>query len=190
MDTDFFHSPNFKFPKLFTCPWKISFISRKLDTISTTCDLKSSIHLYRCLDLLEKSINAFLMHRVLPIIVFCVPGIQIISQYITINYHDHITMPGFLVFPVLAANAAISSMLLLTLASYVHTNSDKLLHVLASRSEGRISGKSGKTIKRGIKSLKPMKIRFGSNFIDQQTPIVIQTFCINQTVSLTLIMSM
>ncbi|OXA49146.1 hypothetical protein Fcan01_15418 [Folsomia candida] len=133
-------------------------MERKLQLSET---IHSSIHLYRRVHLLEKCVNDFVQPRVLPGLIFCVPGIQIIAQYITINHHADIAMPGFLVFPILLLNAVISNMLLLTLASFVHKNSTKILHNLTSKwVHGRT--KRGRATRRELKSLTPMKIKFGS----------------------------
>lgn len=52
----------------------------------------------------------------------------------------------------------------------------------------KVPGLEGKKlIRRQVKGCSMLKVKFGSNFIDRGTPLVIQNFCINQTVSLTLI---
>lgn len=40
---------------------------------------------------------------------------------------------------------------------------------------------------KGAKACTVLKIKFGSNFIDRGTPLVIQKFCLDQTMSLVLI---
>lgn len=95
-------------------------------------------------------------------------------------------MPGFLVFPMILFDAVIVNMLTITLASNVHKESVKLLRVMAKNAIGQ--GQYAVT-KRQLRACTLLKIKFGSNFIDRGTPLVIQTFCLNQTVSLGLIRS-
>lgn len=127
------------------------------------------------------------MHRILPAFLLCGPGIQIIAQFITIKHHKDIAMPEFLVFPILTGDTVTANMLLLTLASYVNKDSRRILHKLMSRWVERAGRKPCRSARKELKSLTEMKIKFGSNFIDRTTPLIVQTFCINQTISLTLI---
>lgn len=38
-----------------------------------------------------------------------------------------------------------------------------------------------------LKSLGPLKIQFGNNFVEALTPLVVQEFCVQQTISLLLL---
>ncbi|OXA64115.1 hypothetical protein Fcan01_00282 [Folsomia candida] len=123
--------------------------------------------------------------QILPSIMLCIPGIQIITLYVTLNHHSDIAMPGFLVFPLIAVNCGMNNVLAFTLASFVNSASEKVMESLAKKASG-LSGKKS-LIKRQIRGCSVLKVKFGSNFIDRGTPLVVQTFCINETVSLTLI---
>lgn len=124
------------------------------------------------------------MNRVLPTAITLVPGLQIVAQYVCIRLNTEIPMPGFLVFPLIGVNAIIYDILIFTVASSVHNLSQDILQSFCRK----ISGISMDPVeRRRTKCCSVLKIKFGSNFIDRGTPLVIQDFCMNQTVNLVLI---
>ncbi|OXA64261.1 hypothetical protein Fcan01_00207 [Folsomia candida] len=151
--------------------------------------MANCIRLYRSIHLLEKSFNAFLMQRVLPAFMLVCTGIQIIGLYVGIMHHADIPMPGLLVFHLLGLDAAICSMLIFTMASFVHAKSSEVLQILGKTSVGITENTDRKLLRRELKSLSLMNVKFGSNFIDRGTPLNLQTFALNQTASLCLIKS-
>lgn len=50
--------------------------------------------------------------------------------------------------------------------------------------KGKVKGKAEMKL---LKSYAPLKVRFGGNFMDQLTPLVIQEFCSVQTANLLLL---
>ncbi|OXA62575.1 hypothetical protein Fcan01_01536 [Folsomia candida] len=162
----------------------LNVIHSQLVSIRTKHDLKECIRLYKALQVLEKSFNAFIMNRVLPTAITLVPGLQIVAQYVCIRLNTEIPMPGFLVFPLIGVNAIIYDILIFTVASSVHNLSQDILQSFCRK----ISGISMDPVeRRRTKCCSVLKIKFGSNFIDRGTPLVIQDFCMNQTVNLVLI---
>ncbi|OXA61761.1 hypothetical protein Fcan01_00410 [Folsomia candida] len=162
-----------------------SILNRKIEAIKTEADLNMCIQFYQRIQILEKLYNSFLRDRILPSLMLCVPGLQVITQYVTINHYSDIAMPGFLAFPMIAVNCVVTNVLAFTLASFVNSASEEVMKSLGRKMRG-FSGKKA-LIKRQIRGCAVLKVKFGSNFIDRGTPLVVQTFCINQTVSLTLI---
>ncbi|XP_035708005.1 uncharacterized protein LOC118435717 [Folsomia candida] len=157
----------------------------QISIVKTPSDLHSCIKLYKSIQILEKYFNAFLLPRVIPVLITGVPILQIISLYVCLNHNQDIDMPGFLVFPLLLMEAAGTIIFVFTLASKINNSSETMVKFLK---DGIRKGSGNKAhLKKEIKSLSLLKIKFGSNFIDRGTPLVIETFCINQTVSLTLI---
>lgn len=130
--------------------------------------------------------NAFLKDRLLPGIMICSPLMQTAGMYVSINLHGEISMPGFLLFPIIAIDTGITNILVFTMASAVHNVSHRALTSLR-RNSMKLPGM--KLSKRQMMAFSNLKIKFGSNFIDRGTPLVMQNFCINQTMSLTLIKS-
>ncbi|XP_035702639.1 uncharacterized protein LOC118434048 [Folsomia candida] len=157
---------------------------RSLRLITFT-HMASCIRLYRSIHLLEKSFNAFLMQRILPPFMLTCIGLQIMGLYVCIMHQKDIPIAGLLVFHLLGVDAMICS--IFTMASLVHTKSTNVLEMLGRTVAG--IGKNRKVVRRELKSLTVMNLKFGSNFIDRETPLNIQSFAWNQTVSLCLIKS-
>ncbi|OXA61962.1 hypothetical protein Fcan01_00083 [Folsomia candida] len=79
-----------------------------------TCEM-----LYRKIQVLEKSVNAYLSERILPAIIICLPAIQIVALFVCINLHGEIKMPGFIVFPILWIDTMWGNAICFSLASLV-----------------------------------------------------------------------
>lgn len=147
--------------------------------------MASCVQLYHKISVLEKSINAVLMERILPCFILCVPVVEIVSIFVCISFHDDIAMPGFVMFPILGLDAILATTICLTLASKVHNVSKMLARRL--RSAEIMVRNRDMTMSREIKALSPLKIKFGSNFVDRRTPLVIQNFCVTKTMTLSII---
>ncbi|OXA53979.1 hypothetical protein Fcan01_11354 [Folsomia candida] len=150
-------------------------------------NLSDCIHLYRSIQLLEKSFNSILMHRVIPPVMMLTAGIQIVGLYVYITHHKDIpTHPGLLIFPLVGIEGIICNVLIFTVASFVYTSS---LHVLRSlrKRAGNMRETKSWTASKELKSLTFMSVKFASNFVDGGTPLSIQTFCMNQIASLCLL---
>ncbi|OXA54829.1 GTPase Obg [Folsomia candida] len=149
-------------------------------------ELKACIEVYRGIQILEKLFNNFLMDRIVPGMLLLMPALQVLTQYVSVMMHEDIPMPLFLVFPIIWLNTVTNNILIFTLASWVNNTSTKVLK------EQRSSiVKQGFGAKRStqVKACTVLKIKFGSNFLDRGTPLVIQDFCLNTTLSLILISS-
>lgn len=159
------------------------FYRKAKDAINQT-EHEYCVHIYRCIQLLEKCLNDFLMVKIVPALITFVPGIQILGQYICVKMHHDVRMPGFLIFPLLTIDAALINIIIFTLASRVNSVSIK---VLATHEKYSSKFKRTSAIKKSIRACAVLKIKFGSNYIDNGTPLVIQNFCADQTMSLILI---
>lgn len=148
-------------------------------------DKKECLQFYRALQVLEKYMNAFLERRIVPVTMLTIPLNQIIGQYVSICLHDTIPMPFFLMFPLIAVDTGVCNVLVFTLASWVHSGSLDVLRKLRRLTCGRRNSVFAKN----LKSCSLLKIKFGSNFIDRGTALVIQDFCMNQTANLVMINS-
>ncbi|OXA61754.1 NADH-ubiquinone oxidoreductase chain 2 [Folsomia candida] len=89
----------------------VKILNGKLENIETEAHLNICIQFYQRIQILEKSFNAFLRDRLLPSLMLCAPGIQILAQYVTLNHHSDIAVPGFLVFPLMGVNGVVTESL-------------------------------------------------------------------------------
>lgn len=144
------------------------------------------IRTYRRIQILEQSFNAALMGRVVPALMLCAPSIQIIGMYVCINLREEIPMPGFLIFPLMGLDCGVCNVMVITMASWIHNVSIKVLSAL-NRRAGQMQKIDRGISRRQVSSSYALKVKFGSNFMDRGTPLVIQNFCLTQTMSLILI---
>lgn len=134
---------------------------------------------------MDQYMNGFLTVRVVPSMIVGTPMLEIISQCVCVKLYSKIEMLGFLIFPLILLEAIIVNVMVYTLASWVNSKSTKLLRMHVRRTV-EFGGKKS-VLAREIKSCGVLKIKFGSNFIDSGTPLVIQNLCLHQTANLLLI---
>jgi len=142
------------------------------------------LKLYRALTCLENIVNDVNKYTTIPSIV-CSPWIlQILCLYGTFKTGHMIThTPAmFLFFMTAYINMAVGSIVVDTVASRVFTDSKTLLGLWRKT----VPSWSKYSMKQ-LTALVPARIRFGDNFINQSTAIVVQNFVISQTVSLIII---
>jgi hypothetical protein len=137
---------------------------------------------YRKLQVLEKIINSFMRNRLLPLFAWMYPIFEIILLYIVIKlFHStdsdsiKILMFAFMYFGVTVFTVGIFSA-----AAKVHNLSKEWI-------KWSKQGCKNKMERRIHKSIIPLRLYFGNNYVDTLTPCVIQDFCARQTASLLLL---
>lgn len=111
------------------------------------------------------------------------PAIQFFSCYVCIKLHDTMSLPALAFYFLIYGDAIILTTSVFTASSYVFITSRKLL--ARWRTEWKMTQNS--ELRRSFRACSPMKVRFGDNFVDNSTPLVIQDTCTRQTVSSLLI---
>ncbi|OXA43292.1 hypothetical protein Fcan01_22065 [Folsomia candida] len=129
----------------------IRVLSSEISRIQQSQDMDACIRLYKCIQMLEKSFNDFLMDRIVPAMLLCSPGVQLIVQYVCINHHNDIPMPGFLVFPIIGWNGGITNVLVYSLASGIHSASEAALVGI----KNKLVGLQGQKLIKGSLELVP-----------------------------------
>lgn len=135
--------------------------------------------MYRAIQILEVHLNNYGRIRIVPAFMSGVPFIEILSLFVIIKLHDQIPFPGFLIFPEGFITAFTSIMVFETIAAVLNTKSIGVIAAWSQLSTGKVRRKE-------VRSLRPLMVKFGQNYIDRGTPLVSQDFCISQTVSLLL----
>ncbi|OXA54724.1 hypothetical protein Fcan01_11035 [Folsomia candida] len=156
------------------------------DQDDRTTRIRHVFHTYRCVQLLDRILNSALKGELVPAIIGLVPQIQVFSLFVCIRLSSKIPFPGVLLFPLILTDASVVNFVVNTLAAAVNTNSSNLLVDLNQELRG-FSVRS--SFRKELKASRPTKIQFGQNFVDKGTPLVIENFCFNQTVSLLLLHS-
>lgn len=165
----------------------LQFFRRKIRASANISQMGKIISLYQRILLVEKSFNNFIKNQILPGLIFCAVVLEVLALYVCIELHRQVEMPGFLIFPMVMVDSVLTNLLVLTLASYVDKNSKNALSNL-TRKLVHIRGRTDRAIaQRRLRSCPSLKVRIWMNFVDRLTPLIAQTFCINQTVSLIMI---
>jgi hypothetical protein len=111
------------------------------------------------------------------------PAIQLFAAYVCIKLHETMSLPAVVFFILIYMDANILLTAATTPASRIHIKSNNLLKKWMSRKDVMKCAILRKT----LKACPPLKIRFGSNWVDQSTPLVFQDTSARQTVSFVLI---
>ncbi|OXA44222.1 hypothetical protein Fcan01_20873 [Folsomia candida] len=135
---------------------------------------------YRALQVLETILNASIRFRIFPTVLFLAPTMEILTICACIKYYDATDKIQLVLIAVLAVNATVLNVLYCTGAGIVCRKSGEYLRDMKARVKGKLD-------KKLLKSYAPLKVRFGSNFMDELTPLIIQQFCTAQTANLLLL---
>ncbi|XP_035711269.1 uncharacterized protein LOC118436774 [Folsomia candida] len=138
---------------------------------------------YRKVQMFEKILNACTRNTIFLKTALLTPSLQIFVSFAVITMHlsnqvDSLVTAMFLLIYLfdLAFTLQIFSS-----AAKVNTASRKWIK--------SCKGKNTKKIERKIhKSLAPLRLMFGNNFVEVLTPLVVQEFCVTQMISFLLIM--
>ncbi|OXA47796.1 hypothetical protein Fcan01_17086 [Folsomia candida] len=109
------------------------------------------------------------------------PILQIFCTFVLIKLSHHLPSQGYLTYPFAIFTCFTVCMVFETFAAQLFVNSEHLY------TDWKKELGLTKVNRRGIRALRPMRMKVGSNFIDRGTALVTQDFCINQTVSLLLL---
>lgn len=107
-------------------------------------------------------------------------SVNILGAYLTIKFNEELfSNIGNLLLPLLALETFVVIMGLGTTAGFVNKASKKTTAKLkvGMYDVVRQNGKDMTCLRRTINACCPMKIRFGSNFVDILAPLVITCFC-------------
>jgi hypothetical protein len=142
--------------------------------------------------------NGCMQSWFVPELIFSGSTMQIVCMFATIRLHDRIGMPGFSFFPLMGLDNFITVFFMNDFASgivmksglYLSTWRNASLLTHSNQANNNNNKKRYHQVRREIKSCTRMKVGFGSaNYIDRLTPLVMEDFCINQTLSLILLSS-
>ena len=141
---------------------------------------------YRTLKILENLLNDVVRRRLLPCFIWLAPIIETYSGFVSIALKDMIPWPEYGIFPFAYVDSTLSVIICTTAASFIHvTSSDLLQCVIKPRIFNGRNIKSGIKLRmRELRSCQPLKAKFGLNFADATTPLVVQDFCACQLASL------
>lgn len=114
----------------------------------------------------------------MPVALSVGPIVEVIALFAVIKWHSVFPILGVCSFVLIFCVQLAGLLFFESVAAQVMTRSEELL-TSWRRNVGI------ETVKRKyLKSFKPMKVTFASNYVDKLTVLVTQDFCLNQIVSL------
>ena len=144
-----------------------------------------TITAYRQIQLITLQINICSQTVLLPLILGGCLTMGILSFYICISLgssiYDRIDTA---ILPIAALDTFITVFVMSTLLSRVNLNSEEILQELKRMTT---RGRRACYLSRKQLGMESMKIRLGSNFVDQKTPLIMLSFAVNQIASLLLV---
>jgi hypothetical protein len=138
---------------------------------------------YKKLQIWDKTRDTFMMGRLMAFLMATTPMIEIncISALIIFGREMSLVESGFMYTT--GAEAFVFTFLIQVGVAKVYVRSRRWLNNLGNL-ENRDTPM--KVWKRVVRPLQPIKVHFGTNFVDELTPLIVQDFCWSQTASLVL----
>ncbi|OXA44507.1 hypothetical protein Fcan01_20712 [Folsomia candida] len=131
---------------------------------------------YRKVQIFEKLLNASTRESIFLKTALLLPALQIIMSFVTINMFH--ASQGLMTLMFLWLYVLAFSFTLLTFSAAAKANGAS--HGWIARCKG---GDGRKIARKFHRSLVPLRLRYGNNFVEVLTPLVVQEFCMRQTMS-------
>jgi hypothetical protein len=141
----------------------------------------TDVNEFRKAQLFERLLNSCVRSNLFPIAAVVSPTVQILCAFALIHSHYLLGISELLFFGIFFFDSVMINVLFFTGAKQVFSNSGEWLDKM-QRKHGK-----NKVQRRVLKSMLPLRVWFGSNWVDRMTPLVIQDFCSIQTVNLLLL---
>lgn len=145
---------------------------------------RNSISNYRELQIFEKLLNSCVLSRIFPSMAWLGPIVQIMGTFALIKFHGGMN-PFHVAFVVTeTVIMAGCNLILFSGAGRIYGKSCEWLVLVKNGKIGDIQNNVGRKV---LKSMPPLRVWFSGNFVDRLTPLVIQQFCMLQTMNLLLL---
>lgn len=164
-----------------------------LETQAKHCILPDSrtlaefIERYKIIQVLNCINNDCLQKRIFPVVIFCLPIIQITGSIIVVKFHNELPLMVVAWLVLCYFEAIIVTAGFLTAAASPFIISKNITSMLQKLNVKR--GHANRELVKSLAALKrqPIKLCFCSNFVDNLTPLMVQNFCMHQSASLLMI---
>lgn len=140
---------------------------------------ENGISEYRILHVATNYVNDCIKHTLFPACIVEPPLLQMLGTFACIKLRNEIDWPLFGLFPLIVCISFILTVMPLLAAGNVFVTTCQVLERWRSH-----VGEENGYWRRIVKSMRPLRIYFGGNFVDASTPLVVQDFCMRQIASL------
>lgn len=138
---------------------------------------------YKQLQIITILGNTCNQKRIFPAAAIGLPSIEFFTFFVCVKLHDSLTGIEVAFFFLIFLNVVAFNMTVFLAASKVFSCSEGVLQMW--RREWKSARKS--EMRRVLRALEPLKIKFNLNFVENNTPLVIQDVCSRQTIGSLLI---
>lgn len=145
----------------------------------------SFITIYKRIQLFNALSNDCIRGRIFAVLLFATPLLQILSAFIFIKLGEELPVVIVFWFGCFYVATIVFILGFLSAAGKPYSISNAVRKI-CQRQVGTNQADRRIWIKT-LRSLQPIKLCFLSNFVDRTTPLIVQNFCISQTVSILLV---
>ena len=135
--------------------------------------------------MIEILLNEAISGRIFPTIIFGCGLLEILMAFASISLKKYIPWPEFVTVPVTFFEALVATLMLTKGPAEIFRVSQKMLTNM--RKDIAMNQTQLKSRKREMFSCRPLRVKFGVNFIEPLTPLVIQNFCLSQFANVVLL---
>lgn len=142
---------------------------------------------FRCLQVLEKIVNQSFQKRIYLSAVFLLHLLEILATVAVIKYWRVLNIASKIFYAIVGFDSGLVSIVNMSFSAKIYSTT--LAWLKGQNGVMKFSkGKYGfKWERRFIRSCLPLRMRFGDNFVDVLTPLVMQNFCSSQIATLLLV---
>lgn len=125
---------------------------------------------YRELHVFEKLFNSCVQGRIFPLIVTSCPVVEILGGFACIRLRESMNLLQLVFIMMETFSLIVFSLISFTAAGKIYTGSVTWMR-------GCKAGEGNRVNRKVLASLTPLRVRFGQNFVDGLTPLILQQFC-------------
>lgn len=174
------------FPTGIFCLWES--LKNFQNKIQRKSEIKIFILSYRKIQIIEGLCNAAFAKRITPAVIGPISFIQTYAAFLCIAMKKHVPITNYVLYIISVLASLLINIVFLTAGSQIYSVSGKILKSWEYKlCEERFRVRKFKLFRKELASCPKLKVKFGTNFIEESTPLVIQDFCWRQSATLILL---
>lgn len=133
--------------------------------------------------MLSRMMNACIQTRILLMSTLFLPICQVLSTFLLIRLGRQLGLQGIGLMVIFLGNVVTVLICPYTIAAFINSKSVEVVQKCKGNFKLADGRRSTYTVK-CFRACFPLTIRFGNNFVERTTPLIIQNFCFSQVASL------
>lgn len=140
-------------------------------------NFEDQVKIYRKIGIFEKILNSCIRSRIFLTLALLGPAFQILTGFALIEVVNSPDLSILLACRVIYVGVVAVTLICFSVAGQVN-------QISGSWITGRRAICKSRADRQQLRSLVPLRIQFGTNYVEALTPLVVQEFCVQQTASL------